>query len=98
MFDGCIGTTRATNTERHSRANVEQFLDDMEVLPEDVSTTRRLMDLIGARSAAGRPVHDANVLAMALAHQASVIVTDNTRHFSRFADLIGLESLGTASA
>ncbi len=79
-------------------ANVEQFLDDMELLPEDVSTTRRLMDLIGERSAAGKQVHHANVVAVALAHQASVIVTDNTRHFSRFADLIGVESLGTASA
>lgn len=78
--------------------NVEQFLDDMELLSEDASTTRRLMDLIGKRSAAGKQVHDANVVAVALAHRASAIVTDNGRHFSRFADLIGVESLGTASA
>lgn len=79
-------------------ANVEQLLDDMEVLSEDVSTTRRLMDLIRERSAMGKQVHDANVVAVALAHQASAIVTDNARHFSRFADLIGVESLGPASA
>jgi predicted nucleic acid-binding protein len=78
--------------------NVKQFLDDMELVPENVSTTRRLMDLVGERSAAGKQVHDANVVAVALAHRASVIVTDNTRHFSRFADLIGVESVGTASA
>lgn len=79
-------------------ANVEQFLDDMELLPEGGSTTRRLMGLIGERSATGKQVHDANVVAVALAHQANVIVTDNTRHFSRFADLIGVEGLGPASA
>lgn len=79
-------------------ANVEQFLDDMELLSEDISTTRRLMGLIGARSTAGRQVHDANVVAVALTHQATSIVTDNMRHFSRFADLISVESLGAASA
>lgn len=79
-------------------ANVEQFLDDMELLPEDVSTNRRLMDLIADRAAAGRQIHDAHVVAVALAHQASVIVTDNTRHFSRFADLIDVESLATRFA
>lgn len=75
-------------------ANMAQFLDDMELLSEDASTTRRLMDLIAERTAAGKQVHDANVVAAALAHQAGVIVTDNTRHFSRFADLISIESLG----
>jgi len=79
-------------------ANVEQFLDDMDLLPEDVSTTRRLMELIAGRSAAGKQAHDANVVAVALANQASVIVSDNTRHFAQFADLIGIERLGAASA
>jgi hypothetical protein len=69
----------------------------MYLLPEDVSTTRRLMGLIAERSAAGKQVHDANVVAVALANQASGIVSDNARHFSRFADLIGIESLSAAS-
>jgi hypothetical protein len=43
-------------------------------------------------------VRDANLVSVALAHDASAIVTDNTRHFSRFADLIGVEGLGPASA
>lgn len=79
-------------------ANVEQFLDDMELLPEDIASTRRLMVLVSERSARGMQVHDANVVAVALAHRASAIVTDNTRHFSRFADLIDVESLGADSA
>ena len=38
-------------------------------------------------------MHDANVVAVALAHGAAAIVTDNRRHFSRFADLIAIEGL-----
>lgn len=74
-------------------ANVEQFLRDMELLPEDGATTRRLVDLIAQDSAAGRQVHDANLVAVALAHKADTIVTDNARHFARFADLITIENL-----
>ncbi|MDT0203301.1 PIN domain-containing protein [Nocardioides sp. AE5] len=74
--------------------NLEQFLDDMELLAEGISTTRQLIELIGDRSAAGKQVHDANVVAVALAHQAKAIVTDNTRHFARFAPLIAVENLG----
>lgn len=75
-------------------ANVEQLLDDMELLPEDGATTHRLVDLVAQGSAVGKQVHDANVVAAALAHQAGAIVTSNTRHFSRFAELIAIENLG----
>lgn len=79
-------------------ANVEQVLDDMELLPEDAATTRRLLDLVSHGFAAGKQVHDANVAAVALAHRASAIVTGNPRHYSRFADLIAIEHLGVAPA
>lgn len=79
-------------------ANVEQLLDDMELLPEDAGTTHRLVDLVAHGSAVGKQVHDANVVAVALAHQAGAIVTGNTRHFSRFADLMAIESLVAAPA
>lgn len=78
--------------------NVKQFLDDMELLREDGRTTQRLMDLVRRGSAAGRQVHDANVVAVALAHRAGAIVTGDTRHFLRFADLIVIESLDVAPA
>ncbi|HEX2214658.1 MAG TPA: PIN domain-containing protein [Mycobacterium sp.] len=74
-------------------ANVTQFLDDMDLLSEDAATTAGLMDLIGDHAAAGKLVHDANVVAVALAHRARTIVTDNTRQFSRFEDLIAVENL-----
>lgn len=78
-------------------ANVQQFLDDMELLVEGPTTTRPLLDLVGQGSAVGKQVHDVNVVAVALAHRATAIVTDNTRHFARFAHLIPVEELGEAT-
>lgn len=79
-------------------ANVEQFLEGMEVLTEGSATTLSLMELIVAGPAVGKQVHDANVVAVALAHRAAAIVTDNTRHFARFARLISVEEIGGAIA
>lgn len=79
-------------------ANVEQLLEDMQLLPEDVATARLLLRLVAERPASGTQVHDANIVAAALAHGAGTIVTDNTRHFSRFADLIEIETLSATSA
>jgi len=78
--------------------NVEQFLADMELLSEDAATTRILLELIGQGSTVGKQVHDANVVAVALAHRAAAIVTDNTRHFARFAELVTIEILSAAPA
>jgi len=75
-------------------ANVEQFLEDLEVLSEGPASTRSLMDLIVAGPTVGKQVHDANVVAVAMAHRAVAIVTDNTRHFARFAELIAVEEIG----
>jgi predicted nucleic acid-binding protein len=76
-------------------ANVEQFLEGMEVLTEGSATTLSLMELIVEGPAVGKQVHDANVVAVALAHRAAAIVTDNTRHFARFARRISVEEIGT---
>jgi len=73
-------------------ANVGQLLEGMRVLTEGPATTASLMNLM-AGPTAGKQVHDANVVAVALAHRAVAVVTDNTRHFSRFADVMGVESL-----
>lgn len=77
-------------------ANVKQFLDDMDLLSEDAVTTAGLMDLIGDHAVAGKQVHDANVVAVALVHRARAIVTDNVRHFARFGDLIAVENLAVS--
>ncbi len=73
--------------------NVDEFLADIELLAEGPATTRALLGLVGQEAAAGKQVHDANVVAVALAHRAAAIVTDNTRHFARFAHLMVVENL-----
>ena len=74
-------------------ANVQQFLEGMEILTEGPATTTSLMDLVVAGPSVGKQVHDANVVAVALAHRAVSIVTDNTRHFARFAHLVAVEEI-----
>lgn len=76
-------------------ANVSQFLSDMTLLSEDIATVGHLMGLVARDSATGKQVHDANIVAVALAHRAAAIVTDNVRHFSRFADLVAIEGLAS---
>lgn len=78
-------------------ANVEQFLEGMEVLTEGPATGIALMELITADPTVGKQVHDANVVAVAVAHRAAAIATDNTRHFTRFARLIAIEGMDGAS-
>jgi hypothetical protein len=62
---------------------MQQFLDDVELLSEDAGTVRRLVALLSDESTAGKQVHDANVVAVALVHHAGAIITDNTRATSR---------------
>jgi hypothetical protein len=38
-------------------------------------------------------LHDANVVAVALAHRAVAIVTDDTRPFARFTKLVAIEDV-----
>lgn len=74
--------------------NVGEFLAAMTLLAEDHRRTTRLLDLLAGGGALGKQVHDANVAAVALAHGVGTIVTDNLRHFARFASLIAVEGLG----
>ncbi|MCR1782269.1 PIN domain-containing protein [Nocardioides carbamazepini] len=78
--------------------NVDDFLLDMSLLSEGDASLRWLRDLLDHHEVLGKQVHDANVVAVALAHGAGAIVTENTRHYARFAGLIGIEGLGDASA
>lgn len=78
--------------------NVDDFLVDMSLLSEGDASLRWLRDLLDPHEVLGKQVHDANVVAVALAHGAGAIVTENMRHYARFAALIGIESLGDGSA
>lgn len=75
-------------------AAFEHLADGVEIRYASSGSTRRLVELIRLGGAAGKQVHDANLVAVALEHGAAAIVTDNQRHFARFADLIRIEPLG----
>lgn len=73
--------------------NVDEVLYAARLLGESAATTLQLMELVANGPTTGKQIHDANVVACALAHGAASIVTDNTRHFARFAGLIAIEDL-----
>ncbi|HQF02905.1 MAG TPA: PIN domain-containing protein [Phycicoccus sp.] len=78
-------------------ANVEEFLGIATLLREGMASTSRLLTFMADGLSSGKQVHDANVVACALAHGVAAIVTDNVRHFARFAPLIDIEALAEAS-
>lgn len=80
----------------HTQAvgNVRGLLTSLGLLTEGAGSTGRLLDLVGSAAATGRQVHDANIVAVALAHGASAVVTDDARHFARFAQHLTIEPLG----
>ncbi len=74
-------------------AVLEDLLDGVETLHATEGSTRRLVEMVRHGAVAGKQVHDANLVAVALENHAAVIVTDHGRHFERFADLIEIEPL-----
>ncbi|MGB4780353.1 type II toxin-antitoxin system VapC family toxin [Microbacterium sp.] len=80
-------------TAAQARANVDEFLSDMRLLADDATAVRRLLELVSQGAATGKQVHDANIVAVAVAHRAVTIVTDNLQHFTRYSDLISIEAL-----
>lgn len=74
-------------------ANLDDLLLGVEVFPDSGAAMDVLMGFVGREMVAGKQIHDAHLVAQALHHRLDVIVTDNRRHFERFADLITIESL-----
>ena len=62
-------------------------------LPETEASQALLLEFVDSGLAVGKQVHDANLVAIALDHGASTLITANPRHFSRFSHLITIESL-----
>lgn len=62
-------------------------------LAESQASQALLMSLVGNGLASGKQVHDANLVAVALDHGATTLITANPRHFNRFSHLITIESL-----
>lgn len=74
-------------------ANVRELLRSLGMLHEGTASTAHLLRLVADGAGAGRQVHDATLVAVALAHGAAAVVTDDTSHFARFADHIRIERL-----
>ena len=73
--------------------NVERLVGRLSVLPDDARVALRLRELVIRGDVRGMQIHDANLVAAALVHGMTRLVTSNARHFSRFADLIEIVSL-----
>jgi len=65
----------------------------LDVIEETPGSRRLLGSLVADDKARGKQVHDAGLVAVAVEHGATTIVTANPRHFERFADLISIEEL-----
>ncbi|BBH18072.1 hypothetical protein Back2_23590 [Nocardioides baekrokdamisoli] len=79
----------------HERAvgNVGAVSRRLKLLPDTAAVASRLRALVAEGRAAGNQIHDANIVASALVHDAERIVTANVKHFARFADLIEIVPL-----
>lgn len=76
-----------------AEANLDDLLIDVEIYADSGAAMDVLRGFVGREMAAGKQIHDAALVAQALHHRLDVIVTDNCRHFERFADLITIEPL-----
>ncbi|MFT4265504.1 MAG: PIN domain-containing protein [Nocardioides sp.] len=74
-------------------ANLRELLSALAIVEEDEVVTHRLISFVGADRARGKQVHDAHLVATALRHGVTRIITSNRRHFERFADLIDVVPL-----
>ncbi len=67
----------------------------MRFLDETRAVAIRLRELAESASCVGKQIHDANLVATALAHRVERILTDNMTHFARFADVVEIVDLRT---
>lgn len=64
--------------------NVQEFLGRLRFLDETRKTFQNLRELLVEIPCRGRQLHDANLVATALAHGVSAVVTENPKDFLRF--------------
>lgn len=71
---------------------VESFLDTFWIAEDGPDVTAILLSLAASHGVAGRLVHDANIVAIMLAHGISVLITFNAADFRRFIPSITIAS------
>jgi len=87
--------SRSTGTERPIPwdlilENYEDFQTWFVLLDEGRSSVNQLRQLLSKIPAAGKQVHDANIVATMLAHNVPNLLTHNTADFSRYSKLINV--------
>lgn len=73
--------------------DVRRFIATYRVAEDGPSVTTELLVLLAAIPAAGKQVHDSNIVATMLAHAVPRLLTHNVADFNRFAGLITIEPL-----
>jgi predicted nucleic acid-binding protein len=81
---------------RQACENVSSIRARARYLDETFSVFARLAELVTRLECSGKQIHDANVVATALAHDVGAIVTANVGDFARFAERIELLDLAEA--
>lgn len=75
--------------------NIEEFRERMRLLSEGERAWAQLRDLITHYGCKGKQIHDANVVASALASGVAKLVTGNARDFARFSSEVEIIDLAT---
>jgi predicted nucleic acid-binding protein len=74
-------------------ANRDRLEARMRFLEETHVVAVRLRHLVQSSACTGKQIHDANVVATALAHGVERILTENVDDFAQFADLVEIVAL-----
>ena len=87
--------SRSTGTEKPTPwdmilKNYEDFQKYFRLLEEGQNSVNQLSQLLSKIPAAGKQVHDANIVATMLVHNVSNLLTHNTVDFSRYSQLINI--------
>jgi predicted nucleic acid-binding protein len=78
-------------------ANVRALRSRLRFLAETDKAVEQLLDLLDGVECTGKQIHDANLVAIMLAHGIDTIVTMNAEDFMRFSDRIRVVSLDSVS-
>lgn len=74
--------------------NASSIRERVQILAEGEAILRRLERIVGDRECRGKQIHDAHIVATALAHGVAKLVTENTGDFLRYRDVLEILDLG----
>jgi predicted nucleic acid-binding protein len=74
-------------------ADVKNFLASYHLADETAQVTAHLVEMVKVQRLIGKKIHDANLVAVMLAHGIDTILTNNVLDFQPFSHLITIEPL-----